>query len=105
PTAAPKLRSRRSALEELGRIRGAGRARSRLRIHGLRQRGGRSLSDLARQTDDRALGATRPRGGGRKRGGETSRVRGLDALAAQPHRLVREPPARIARQIELAEST
>src|SRR4029077_610829 len=77
---------------------------SRLRIHGLRQRGGRSLSDLARQTDDRALGATRPRGGGRKRGGETSRVRALDALAAQPHRLVREPPARIARQIELAES-
>ena len=98
-------RCRRSALEELGRVRGAGAPRARLRLHGLRQRGRRSLSDLARPTDDRALGRARSGRGRGKRGGEACRVRGHDAAAAQPHRCVREPAARIARQAELAESS
>ena len=43
-----------------------GRAEARFRVHRLRQRGRRGLPDLARPTDDRALGHARP--GGRATG-------------------------------------
>ena len=45
----------------------ARRAENGFRVHGLRQRGGRSLSGLAGTADDRALGHRRP-GGGRRHG-------------------------------------
>ena len=53
------------SLEELGRIRRAGRVGTRFRVHGLRQRGGRRLSGVAGSADDGALGHRRP--GSRRR--------------------------------------
>ena len=49
----------RLPLEVLERVRQARRARARFRVHGLRQRRGRSLPGLAGPADDRALGRAR----------------------------------------------
>ena len=57
------LSDRPATIEELGRVRRAGRAEARFRVHGLRRRGRRGLPDLARPADDRALGHPRPGGG------------------------------------------
>ena len=52
-------------VQDLGRVRGAGRAANGFRLHGLRQRRQRGLPDLAGPADDRALGRA---GSGRRRG-------------------------------------
>ena len=83
PAASPRARSIRTridllkslnydtsrlALEILGRVRQARRARARFRVHRLRQRRRRSLPGLARPADDRALGRARSgRGDGHAR--------------------------------------
>ena len=54
--ATARLRHRRLSLEVVERVRQAGRAAARFRLHGLRQRRGRSLPGLAGPADDRALG-------------------------------------------------
>ena len=61
----PRLRHRRLPLEIVERIRQARRAAARFRLHGLRQRGGRSLPGLAGPADDGALGHSRSGGGDR----------------------------------------
>ena len=55
-----RLSDRRSALEELGRIRSRRRARHGFRLHRLRHRRRRSLPVLAGPADDGALGHRRP---------------------------------------------
>ena len=59
------------AQQELGRVRGTRRAGVALRLHRLRPRGRRGLSDLARSTDDGALGH---RGSGRGGRGPTRSI-------------------------------
>ena len=54
------LSDRRHALEAMGRVRRRGRAQSRFRLHGLRQRRRRSLPGLAWPADDGALGIEDP---------------------------------------------
>ncbi len=51
---------RRLSQQELGRVRATGRTGAGLRLHGLRQRGRRSLPLLAGSAGDRALGSARP---------------------------------------------
>ena len=55
------------ALEELGRVRPAGGAAARFRLHRLRQRRERGLPGLARPADDRPLGGRGPGGLRRQR--------------------------------------
>ena len=62
--ASSNLRRQRLPLEELERVRAAGRAGARFRVHRLRQRRRRDLSGLAGPADDRALGHSRS--GGRR---------------------------------------
>ena len=84
---------RRSALQELGRVRGAGRAADGFRLHRLRRRGGRGLPDLARAADDGALGRAGPGGGRRAGSGEARRLRRHLPHAHQPHLDLHQPAA------------
>jgi Low molecular weight phosphotyrosine protein phosphatase len=85
-TGQPRLRDVEPALEIVGRVRQARRARARFRVHGLRQRGRRDLSGLAGPADDGALGRSRSRRGARLRGRDRARVQGRLPHAASAHR-------------------
>ena len=80
-----EFRRQRLALQELERVRPAGRAQARFRVHGLRQRGGGDLPGVAGPADDRALGRSRSGRGDRQRGRSPPGLRRRVPHAQQPH--------------------
>ena len=93
-----QFRRQRLSFQELERVRAAGRAQARFRVHGLRQRGGGDLPGVAGPADDRALGRSRSCRRDRQRSRSPAGIRGRVSHAQQPHLAVRQPAAALARQ-------
>src|ERR1700733_15191683 len=86
----------------MGRIHRARRTGFRFRVHGLRQRSGRSVSAVARPTDDGTLGRARPGRGQGHRGRSRAGVQGQLPHAASTHRNFHLIAAALARPTDPA---
>ena len=84
-----RIRNRGLSLQIVERVCAARRTGFGFRVHGLRRRGGRDLSGLARPADDGALGNPGPRGCSRIAGRNRAGIRRRLPDAASAHRGLR----------------